>query len=289
MARYVIPKNFRAEDRDLLGALEEVARNSDLPVEEAKSVFDLLPPAVQQAPGFNDKLTGIWRYEFGLPYSVGKGKAKTQVIGTNIAHKVSVLFHGLRILRGLVSNSQLSLFCKRLADKNKHLDHLSELDPILRPRTSFKADYEPTGFAKGNRKVDWHISFSDNSSCLLAVKHRYRALISNMGEIGPRLSSGEKPFPAEPPLPEGIFQDSQEKFVPIVGNRWQGIWILTDTYYDDAALKTDFDSLDVTRIQFAVLTHFEGDARILARNNLLKNWIKEKFCLVEMRRRGPGS
>lgn len=282
MKRYTIPDMFRAEDSDILGALEKVATAQGLSGQEAERVFALLPDSLKNAPSFKDRMTGIWRYEYGIPYVVGKGNKEKIVIGTDQAPKVSVLLNGIRALSQHTPYEQLLSFCKKLENKHKHLDFLAELDPLMRPSVDFTADYEPDGYASGNRKIDWLIRFHDGSSCLIDVKNRIRGLIDFFDGINRK---GKNNFSDSPPLPDGVFNSSEIKFLPAKKGRFQGLWLLTSVYYDDELLKETFYNLDENLMQFTVLTHFEGEARILSRKPEIKSWLIEKFCLNEMKRR----
>lgn len=273
---------FRAEDSNILGALEKVAAAQGLSGQEAERVFELLPESLRGAPAFRDRMTGIWRYEYGVPYVVGKGNKEKIVIGTDQAPKVSVLLDGIRALSQHTSYEQLLSFCKKLENRQKHLDFLAELDPIIRPSMDFTADYEPDGYASEDRKIDWLIRFHDGSSCLIDVKNRIRGLIDFLDEIN---KNGKNNFSDSPPLPKGVFNSSGIKFLPAKKGRFQGLWVLTNVYYDDELLKEMFYNLDENLIEFTVLTHFKGESRVLSTKPEIKSWLIEKFCLKEMKRR----
>jgi len=267
-------------------ALREVGQAKGMAEEEVERVFSFLPTELQSSPAFKDKLTGFWRYEYGLPYAVGKREDRTYVFGTNVAHKVSVLLTGLRVLIRILPEREVRQFCRKLGDKGKHLDFLAELDPISRPRVNFQAAYETQSYSKGKRKIDWYLRFEEDSACLIDVKHRIKALLQHMDGMLPSLYEGEPMKETGAPSPEGIFDSAQIKFVPRRQGLLQGLWIVTNIYYDEAALSDAFRQLNPDLIQFAVLTHFEGDARILARDDAIAGWLKERFCLREMAPRG---
>lgn len=282
MKRYLIPEIFRAEDSNVFTALKRVALDKSLSVEEAEKVFNLLPNSIKDAPAFKDRLTGIWRYEYGVPYTIGSGTNQYFILGTDQAPKVSVLLDGIRALSQHTSYGQLLSFCKKLENREKHLDFLAELDPVMRPTMDFTADYEPNGYASGDRRIDWLIRFHDGSSCLIDVKNRIRGLIDFFDEINRK---GKNNLSDSPPLPDGVFNSSEIKFLPAKKGRFQGLWLLTNVYYDDELLKETFYNLDENLMQFTVLTHFEGETRILSRKPEIKSWLIEKFCLKEMKRR----
>lgn len=285
MSEYLTPPRLRSEDFTVLQAIKTVAETEGKTLEDAICIYQILPASIQNAPAFRDKLTGLLRYEYGLPYHIGRRPNRTVVVGTNVAHQVSILLNGLLVMRRLLTEQQVRHFCKNLGDKSRHLDYLSELDPILRPTTEFKADYEGKGFGRGKRKIDWHIAFDGRTSCLLDVKHRLKGLIDYMQQVSTEFHTEKAKKEFDAPLPDGLFANSEAKFRPVLDERWQGIWILTQVYYDDHALHQAFDSLDPQKIQFVVLTHFRGEARLLTKLDRIRPWLMEKFNLTEMKKR----
>lgn len=272
MAKYITPANFRKEDANLLAALTEEAATAALTHAEATAVFDLLPSGPQGAATFKD-FRDVWRYEYGNPYTTNS----STITGTNIAHKVSVLFRGLNILRAKLQPSQLREFCKRLDDKTKHLDYLSELGPIIliRPSEGFELEFERPACA--GRTIDWHIKFNDTTSCLIDVKHRIKAFLAYAEGITQGTQAQEEILRT----PADIFKSVEEKFEPAQAGCYQGVWIVSDIFYDGAALTELFAGLDSSKIQFAVVTGFEGQAQIITHGDPTTEWLKEKFCLTE--------
>lgn len=281
----LIPLTLRAEDTTVLNALEIVAAYQGLPKEAARHVFDVLPVAIRNAPAFKDRLTGAWRYEFGVPYALGQGLASYALCGTDQAPEIAVLFNGIRTLQRLIPNDQVIAFCLRLKERTKHLDYLSEVDPVLRPTAHFRAAYESTNHCRRGKKIDWFLEFDSGISCLLDVKHRIKGLLAHVEELKPSLESGDQNIPVSAPLPDAVFKSSQEKFLPAIPDRWQGVWVITDIYYEDDALNREFAHLDPSLIQFAVFTHLGGDARIFAKEEGVKHWLIETFRLIEMKKR----
>jgi len=282
MGRYIIPDMFRAEDIDILGALKKVSAAQGLTEQEAQEIFVLLPETLKRAPAFKDRLTGIWRYEYGIPYTIGNGANQRFLLGTDQAPKVSVLFNGIRALCKHLSYEHLRQFLKRLENREKHLDLLSELDPIMRPVINFVAEYEPNGYASGNRKIDWLIKFEDDCNYLIDVKNRIKGILNFAEEIAQK---GKSNVQSSAPPPIEVFKSCEIKFLPVKQGYLQGIWVLTNVYYDDILLQKFFNDLNDSLIQFAVFTHFEGKARILTKRAEIKSQLMTKFCLVEMEKR----
>jgi len=93
--------------------------------------------------------------------------------GTDQAPKISVLLKGVISLVKHIKTECVVSICHRLQDKNKHLDYLSEIDPITRPVSDFFTSYEPAGYAKGNKRIDWLIKFTNGNSYLIDLKNGY--------------------------------------------------------------------------------------------------------------------
>src|SRR6266511_2962242 len=72
---------------DLFVAL---ARSRGIPREEARGIADLVPAQIKVAPCFLDRLTGIWRYDFGEPFVNLPGGGV--VLGANMYQEVERLY-----------------------------------------------------------------------------------------------------------------------------------------------------------------------------------------------------
>lgn len=253
-----------------------VAKDIGLSRNDADSTFDLLPKRIQNTLAFFDTLSKIWRYDYGVPHILRHGT----IIGAHQFPIVSVLLRGTILVHKFLPEDKFSEFCRRLENRSKHFDFLSEFDPIIRLGQGFQIKYEPSGYAKRNRKIDWLISFDDGSSCLIDVKNRIRPIIK-LGEALTGSPSKKAIRLKDAESAEGIFKNSEIKFLPQRQNIPQGLWIRIDIFIDRDELQSLFDSLDRALVQFAVLTNFAGDARILARDPGIKNWVRHKFNLKE--------
>jgi len=263
----------------MLSALIEYAKSKNIDEGEARKVFNLIPDSLKETQIMKHPLKKqIMLYEFGNPYN-NIGDNNTVVFGSDQFPEISVLFNGIRSLIYHTNYSvvQLRTLCKKLEDRDKHLDFLSELDPIMRPSVDFKAKYEEQSYAKDGKNIDWLISFEDGTSFLIDVKNRIKALIENLSQNNESLQSA--------PSAKSIFDSLEEKFNVTQNTMLQGVWIRTDIYYDDNSLREEFNKLDKNKLQFAVLTHFEGEARILSWSEEIKKNIISKFSLTEMKKK----
>jgi hypothetical protein len=276
----LIPAQLRTEDCPLVEALERMAETQGVSKVAANAVFQALPLELRSAPAFKDRFTGIWRYEYGIPYAVGR--AGQIVTGTDQAPKVGVLLKGVLVLLRKLPRQQCAVVLRRLADRRKHREMLAELDPVVRPLDPFSVEYEVSGYGRRGRKIDWHIQFPDGTACLLEVKHRIKGLLSHLEGIALAAKQGVSPQLGAP-LPNGLFRDVDTKFAHARAGRYQGVWIVTGIWYDEVALGEEFEALDQSKVGFAVLTHFEGDARILTRDQATRDWLKDRFRLEDLK------
>lgn len=67
MTNLRVPSQFYSEVKDLRSAFIKVAKHIDISEDEVSHLWRLLPILLQKAPAFCDRLTGLWRYDFGMP------------------------------------------------------------------------------------------------------------------------------------------------------------------------------------------------------------------------------
>jgi len=258
MAKYVTPRQFRSEDNHLLNAFGRIAEERGLSRNDAETAFRLLPREMRNAPCFKNRLHGKWEYEYGEPYDVGD-----QVIsGSNVAHRVDYLFDGINAAHSLLSSGDYLRLISDLSLRQKHQDHLAELDPLIRAVKLVAARYEPDDVAASGKRVDWLLEFEDRTSCLLEVKNRIRAIIEMCEAVGKHREE-----PKHAPVPVGIFKDVETKLPPAIPGRWQGVWLWSVVFYEPVGLKREFERTDRGLVQFAVVTHADTPVRILARDS----------------------
>src|SRR5262245_52699754 len=118
-----IRPEFVGAKSDLPGCLaaEGASRNSG--PEETAAIVAMLPAALASCACFFDKLTGLWRYEFGSPHTVG-GEL---VWGTHMWSPVPILYDCLRCARLRLPPGKLEPYIALLTDSAKHQEYLAEM------------------------------------------------------------------------------------------------------------------------------------------------------------------
>jgi hypothetical protein len=228
----------------------------------AERLFSLLPPALATAECFLDRLTNLWRYEFGLPFSIGEHQ---KLLGTHMWQPVRSLVDVVSCAAGRLSQEQQRTYFDRLARIEKHEDVLVEFLPVLHLKASIHADFEfPTGV--GNRDVDWRILPPLSPPVLIDVKNRRRDLIEFIEQIdsAPGPLAGEKPAPVHDV--SLLFRSIEVKFAAAhPDTQLQGAWISTELQQEEEELEEAFLVLDKEKVHFTVLGGWEPGLTILAR------------------------
>jgi hypothetical protein len=163
-----------------------ITTSRQLPRGDARNVASVIPESILSAPCFLDRLTGLWRYDFGNPFDALPGDQV--VFGTNMYQPVERLFDVVSCAMRRLAPDQLADYLKRLADPNKHDDLLVEFAPIVRLGPDVALGYEAEGYGQGDRKVDWLVSAHGRPPVLLDVKNRARDLL----EAFIRIQRGER-------------------------------------------------------------------------------------------------
>lgn len=263
--------------------LGRIARASGLMGEEAATVVRLCPRAIAEAPCFLDRRTGLWRYEFGLPFADLPGAGT--VLGTHMFHPVDHLFLVLRCASERLPDEKLASYLLRLADPNKHEDLLVEFVPIVRLPRDVAVEYEVPGYATGNQTVDWRIAPESGRAVLLDVKNRTRDLMEGLARIGlgERSPSGTGPAPAHDP--SILFRSIESKFGrQAPSDCLQGAWICTYLRQEERELHDAFLTLDPDRVHFAILGDWRSDGYILVVDEALRGPVRKLFLITESKR-----
>jgi len=191
-----------------------------IPREEIDQLLLIVPPTIAQAGAFLDKMTGIWRYEFGLPYQLDG----SLVWGTHMWEHVDHLFDALRLVLTRVSEKKRAGYLRNLADLGKHQETLVEMIPATRVSSDVPLDFETAGLGIGNRTVDWVVGPHEERRVLCDVKRRTRDFLEQFSRID------DSPHSPEPEHdPSLLFRSVEQKFLPNnPASCLQGAWIVTD-------------------------------------------------------------
>ena len=252
---------FVAGKASLERCFVEEAQRRGIPVVEAWQLFLLLPESIRRTNCFLDRLTKLWRYEFGEPIVLQQG----YLFGPHDWQPVQNLARVLETARRLLSDDQLRRYLGRLAIPGKHEDALAEFQPALRFADDVTAEFEFKTGVK-NRDVDWRLSKLGSAPVLIEVKRRVFDLIALTEATveGHRSVDGAAPQPEHDP--GLLFRQVEEKFPAADPDvQLQGVWIDTSLKQEISELQQAFYRLDATKVHFVVFGGWEPGIEVLIR------------------------
>lgn len=269
-----VPSNFIGGIASLPDLLRSIAKGRGLSDQSADDFIVLIPENLRTSPCFLDRLTSLWRYDFGEPFDgLPNGRL---VVGTHMYLSIEQLFDVLLFASRRLSQKKLSDYLTRLDDPNKHADLVFEFAPVIRLPDATRVAYEVVGYGEGATTVDWLLNPQEGTPMLLEVKNRTR----DLWESFMRLDNGERDAQGNAPAPTHdtslLFRNIERKFMPrSTGDLQQGAWIGTGIKQEEEELKAAFAALDRSKVHFAVLGDFREDVYVLSdddqvRENVLK-------------------
>jgi len=267
---------------DLESLFASLGRYRGIPRDVVQGVFALAPESLQACPCFLDRLTGLWRYDFGEPLDLPGGRV---AVGTTMFQSVDVLYDVLSTAQRRLTPSQLSNYLVRLADPNKHDDLLFEFAPIVRLGGSVSSTYEVVGFGNGNRTVDWLLRPEKGPPILLDVKNRTKDLLQSLTAVqdGDRSADGSAPIPSHDV--SLLFASVERKFRSTSPTAMvQAVWVGTDLKQEEDDLKRAFAALDASRVHVAILGDWRDDAYVLTNETIAKEHTLATLRVRESRR-----
>ncbi len=244
----------------------ELAIKDNKDADFARQLVRLLPQAIKEAKVGFDNIVKVWRYEYGLPITVGN----KIVIGSNVFIEVERLYNAVKNANAYLTSSQLLEYLKNLENPDKHEDFLFEMRPLMKFKRIRKIpEHEVNG--AGSKKIDWLFRFGF-LKIVFDIKHRHKSLVTHMGTIIEDIE--QKREPPSPPKtnPGDLFRSVESKFNRSLGIfRLQGVWIQTEIAEDHDPLVSFFKkSLDKWRIHFCIISNWTDRAFIITRNPLQK-------------------
>ncbi|MDO8415723.1 MAG: hypothetical protein Q7S87_05865 [Agitococcus sp.] len=240
------------------------------------AVFSNVPNVLLDSLAFLDKLTGLWRYEFGIPFNIN-GRLYW---GTHMWIQVAHIFSVLECMSRRLTSEQQKFYLNRLADIEKHLDVLFEMIPAIHTSNEVKMDFEVVGLGSGNTDVDWVLNPLNQRRVLIDVKRRVIDFIFHASAMD---ESGHLTEPDhEPKL---LFKSIEKKFKEMSPDiQLQGAWINTIIKQDISRLVKDFYQLDSKKVHFIILGDWKKDALILTQKNEDRLYLRHLFSLEESER-----
>lgn len=119
--------------------------------EDTAALFAAIPMELLNSGAFLDRLTNLWRYEFGVPFQI----AGSNYWGTHMWPPVANLFTALAQARKRLSDVRFADYVARLSNPEKHQANLVEMIPAAKVDSAVQLEFEVAGLGAGNRTVDW--------------------------------------------------------------------------------------------------------------------------------------
>lgn len=258
-----------ADKSTLLERLFAEGKARGLSDEDAKAIVATVPKTLIEAGAFLDKMTSLWRYEFGVPYDI----AENLVWGTHMWVPVENLFTALFCAHSHISENKRATYLAQLTEPKKHQDKLVEMIPADKVGFTAKIEFEVSGMGAGNRTVDWAIRTQDDRTVLLDVKRRTLDFLRQAEGI-----DAENAAPEPDHDPALLFRSVEQKFLSAEPDaRLQGAWIVTDIKQEEDQLVRAFTSLDAKKVHFAILGDWKPDVYVLARRDVDRQYLLNLF------------
>ena len=257
-------------------------RRQELSQQGARNMLHLLPSSLEQAPCFLDRLTHLWRYEYGDAINT----VGSRITGTHMYVPVQRLALVLRNAFETLEAAELRNYLRRSEDPQKHQDVLAEFAPVLALHAGARAQAEVTQHGAGQTTIDWMFTLTDGANMLLEVKSRLFDLVQLFDGAYPKFSAGQEEVEAPKHDVGRIFASVEKKFKPNDPTSFlQGAWVQTYVAQESGELQIAFDELDDEKVHFVVLGGWEGRGYVLARNDRIKERVFEFLDIVETDRK----
>jgi hypothetical protein len=264
----VFPEMVEAKS-DLITCLIAQATARGVRPEQITELLAIIPQPLSEAGAFLDKLTGIWRYEFGIPYHLGD----SLVWGTHMWEEVSHLLDALLCVLYRVPESKRAPYLRLLSIPSNHPQTLVEMIPAAKVDRNVAMDFEVGGLGNGNRTVDWVMGPHSGRTVLCDVKRRTKDFLDQFERLD------DSPVAPEPNHdPAILFRNVEHKFSSRDPDEYlQGAWIVTDIAQEENRLLGAFLALDAKKVHFAVLGDWQSDAHVLVRRKDDKPYLQSLF------------
>ena len=266
-----------AQKSTLHERLRAEAKTRGVPNEDIEEIISIVPTALIDAGAFLDKLTNLWRYEFGIPYDI----RNDFIWGTHMWMPVYCLFNALSCAHSRLPKDKCLDYMKRLAVASKHQATLVEMIPGHKLDPSVPAQFEVPGLGVGNKTVDWVIGPHNGRTVLIDVKRRTTDFIKQTEKIG-----GGSVAPAPDHDPNLLFRSVEEKFKTADPNQnLQGVWIVTDIKQNEMRLSAAFIALSaINKVHFSIIGDWKSDAYVLVTRAEDEQYLRELFHVQESTR-----
>jgi hypothetical protein len=255
----------------------EEARSQAMTLEAAEELLATVPRPLIDAECFLDAITGVWRYEFGLPHEIGG-----QLLwGTHMWVPVRHLLIAIACATRRLVEQKRAGYLARLSVPGRHQATLVEMIPGAKLDAEVPADFEVEGLGAGNRAIDWYIGPHAGRTVLVDVKRRYRDFIEQMAQVTDEMR--EAPEPQHEP--ELMFRSVEQKFEQADPDvQLQGAWVVTDIQQNEEHLRRAFGDLDGGKVHFAIFGDWEPDAFVTTRRPADEPYLRQVLHLQQSSR-----
>ena len=244
------------------------AREQGLSVEQATGRFAGIPAPLIDAGTFLDKLTGLWRYEFGVPFEIDG----TLVWGVHMWVPIDHLHRAIVTTNARLSEPERAAYYARLNDPERHAVTLAEMIPGSKVHDDLRAQFEVPGLGAGNCTIDWVVHASGRR-VMIDVKSRSVDFTEQM-----RREDGGNVMPEPEHDPALLFRSLDKKFLPAnPDEQLQGVWIATHIQQNENGLKEAFAALDPKKIHFAILGDWAPDVHLLVQREQDRQYLLDLF------------
>jgi hypothetical protein len=256
----IFPQVIGAKDSLRNRLLEECAQ-AQISREEAEQLLSAIPPLLLDSSCFLDRMTGFWRYEFGIPFTVND--RQNLIWGTHMWIPVAHLFAAILAADRRLNSDKRQEYLGRLAEPTKHQDALCEMAPIIRVDLSISAEFEVSGLSAGNQTVDWLIGPVRGRKMAFDVKRRVIDFIGHANHFADSTDLASLPPDHDPAV---LFRSVENKLRASNPEAClQGVWVSTEIKQDASRLNAAFDALDHAKVHFAILADWKPDIHVLVR------------------------
>ena len=248
--------------------LLRLARDQGLSAEEATERFILVPAPLVEAGTFLDRVTNLWRYEFGTPFEIGG----SLVWGAHMWVPVDHLHRAVTTANARLPEDKRAAYYNRLNDQERHAVTLAEMIPGSKLADEVHTEFEVSGYGAGNSTLDWVIHVPGRA-VLLDVKSRTKDFIEQMTR-----EDGSQQMPDPEHDPALLFRSLENKFLPANPDAsLQGIWIATHIQQNVNELNQAFAALDSEKVHFAVLGDWGVDVHLLVKREADRQYLLDLF------------
>jgi len=255
--------------------LLDAAASFGMPAQKAQTLIQLLPSPLIDSPGFLDRHTNLWRYEFGEPFILND----QLIFGTHMLLPVNELLFATGAFAQWVPLGKRAAYLAALNCPGKHPVALAEMMPVCRLPFTLAVEYEVPGYGPGNRTVDWALQ-AGGRLILLDAKSRTTDFIQQAGNAD---QNGQMLMPEHDH--NLMFKSIEGKFNAADPDvQLQGVWITTHIMQNRLEIDNGFAALNPAKVHFALFGDWRSDISLLVRREADRKFLLDLFNVTQSQR-----